>query len=133
MEKSLAYCGINCDICPVHIATAENDNGLRRKTAKEWSKLYADILESFGITSLEPENMNCFGCKSENGHFIGCAACPIKKCCNERKINTCANCDEYESCDMLKGFYSITSNQEAKENLDKIRIKSEPISEEKKN
>ncbi|HWR25034.1 MAG TPA: DUF3795 domain-containing protein [Methanosarcina sp.] len=132
METPLAYCGINCDICPVRIATAEGDNELRRKTAKEWSALYVDILESFGINSLKPEDMNCSGCKSEHSHFIGCAACPIKKCCQERQIGTCANCDEYDSCDMLKGFYSSTANQDAKESLDKIRMKSGITSDEEK-
>ncbi len=38
--KKLGYCGLNCEDCPVFVATANNDNGLRQKTAIEWSKLY---------------------------------------------------------------------------------------------
>lgn len=123
MEMSLAYCGINCNECPALIATVEDDDALRQKTAEEWSKLYADILESFGIHSLKSEDMNCYGCRSDHGHFIGCTACPIRKCCQERNIRECASCDEYESCDMLKAFYSITTHKDAKENLDKKRMK----------
>jgi hypothetical protein len=123
MEKLLAYCGINCDECPARIATVENDDALRQKTAEEWYKLYANILESFGIHGLKPEDMNCYGCRSDHGHFIGCTACPIKKCCQERNISECASCDEYESCEMLKAFYSTATHKDAKENLDKIRMK----------
>jgi Protein of unknown function (DUF3795) len=69
MEKLLAYCGINCDECPARIATVENDDALRQKTAEEWYKLYANILESFGIHSLKPEDINCCGCRSEQGNL----------------------------------------------------------------
>lgn len=119
----MTYCGVNCNECPARIATVEDDDELRLKTAEEWSKLYANIFESFGIKSLKPEDVNCCGCRSEHGHFVGCAACPIRKCCQERNISECASCDEYESCDMLKAFYSITTHKDARENLDKIRIK----------
>ena len=47
-EQDLAYCGLNCNKCPVLIATANNDDMLRQKTAKEWSDLYAEILNKVG-------------------------------------------------------------------------------------
>jgi hypothetical protein len=121
-ETALAYCGINCDKCPVFIATSEDDDSLRQKTAKEWSNLYGKILESFGIHSLKPEDINCYGCRSEQGLFIGCASCSIRKCCQDKGFITCAGCDEYESCDMLKSFYSFEIHQIAKENLDRMRM-----------
>lgn len=125
MEKSIAYCGIDCSECPVLIATAEDDDELRKKTAEEWSKLYTDILESFGIPRLKPGDMNCYGCRSDHGHFIGCSACPIRKCSQERNVSECASCDEYESCDMLKASYSIAIHKDSKENLDQIRMNIE--------
>lgn len=124
MPKTIiAYCGISCDKCPVFIATSKGDDALREKTAKEWSNLYANILESFGIHSLKPEDMNCSGCRSERGLFIGCASCPIRKCSQNKGFITCASCDEYESCGMLNAFYSNVIHKSAKENLDSIRMK----------
>jgi hypothetical protein len=122
-EGTLAYCGINCEKCPVFIATSKDDDALRQKTAREWSNLYAEILESFGIHSLKPEDMNCYGCRSNRGLFIGCAGCQIRKCSQDKGFITCASCDEYESCNMLNAFYSFTVHQSAKENLDRMRMK----------
>jgi len=117
--KTLGYCGLNCGECPVFVATANNDNGLRQKTAREWSKLYAGQLREYsGKNNLSPEDMNCSGCQSESGLFIGCMNCPIRKCGKEKKIISCAGCNEYETCGMLNGFLSI--HQHAKEKLDRI-------------
>jgi len=123
--KTLGYCGLNCEDCPVFIATANNDNRLRQKTAREWSKLYSTQLSEYlGKNSLSPEDMNCSGCQSERGLFIGCINCPIRKCALEKKFISCAICDEYKTCDMLNGFFSI--HQHAKENLDTIRERGAP-------
>ena len=114
----LGYCGLNCEDCSVFIATANNDNNLKQKTAKEWSKLYAEYL---GKNSLKQEDMNCNGCRSESSVFVGCLNCPIRKCCREKKFVTCASCNEYKTCSMLNGFFNF-HHQHAKDNLDKIRI-----------
>lgn len=51
----------------------------------------------------------CRGCKLgyENGERdINKARCKIKVCCfKERKLETCADCSEYSSCDIIQGFY----------------------------
>ncbi len=122
-ETTLAYCGIDCEKCPVLIATSKDDDDLRQKMAREWSTLYAEILKSFGINSLKPEDMNCRGCRSKRGIFIGCASCSIRKCSQDKGFITCASCDEYVSCDMLKAFYSFKIHQSAKENLERMRMK----------
>ena len=116
-ELKLAYCGLNCIECPVFIATVNDDNELRRKTAKEWGKLYSEYI---GKKELLLEDMNCQGCQSDGDiRFIGCKNCPIRKCCKGKNLITCADCDEYETCEMINGFF--TSAPQAKENLDKIR------------
>jgi len=118
-KKSLAlgYCGLNCAACPVFIATTKNDDELRRKTAEEWSKLYAEFL---GGKPLKPEDMNCEGCRSGNNGYIGCKTCPIRACSREKGFDTCAGCGKYETCVMLNGFFS-QHHEQAKENLDRIR------------
>jgi len=116
-ELALAYCGLNCKDCVVFIATVNDDNELRRKTAEEWGKTYAEYI---GKKYLSVEDMNCQGCRSDGDlRFIGCTNCPIRKCSQEKNLDTCADCDEYETCAMINGFF--TTSPEAKENLDQIR------------
>lgn len=113
---SLGYCGLNCEDCPVFIASANDDDKLRQKTAMEWSGLYSEYLGS----ELKPEDMNCRGCRTQESLFVGCMGCPIRKCSREKNILTCADCDEYEKCEILNGFFSY-HHQQAKDNLDRIR------------
>lgn len=115
--SALGYCGLNCEDCPVFIATVNDDNNLRLKTARGWSSLYAEFLGKDGLKS---EDMNCRGCRSESGLFIGCMNCPIRKCCREKNFITCASCSKYETCGMLNGFFTY-HHQHAKDNLDRIR------------
>ncbi|MCW4017403.1 MAG: DUF3795 domain-containing protein [Candidatus Bathyarchaeota archaeon] len=115
MEFQLGCCGLNCNECPIFIATSNNDDSLRQKTLVEWSKLYADFLPK----PLEPSDMNCTGCHSQN-LFVGCISCSIRKCCGEKNLNNCGDCAEFDSCEMLNGFFSF-GYQKAKENLECVR------------
>ena len=38
MEKIIACCGIACSECPAYIAFKNDDDDLRKKTAKQWSE-----------------------------------------------------------------------------------------------
>ena len=38
MNELIAYCGLNCETCNARIATIQNNDELRRKTAKLWSE-----------------------------------------------------------------------------------------------
>jgi hypothetical protein len=91
---------------------------LRAKTAKEFTELYAEYM---GGHTVKPEEVNCSGCQSESGLFIGCELCPIRKCCREKKFTTCTGCIDFQQCEMLNGFYSIPAHKQAKENLDNLR------------
>ena len=37
MRQLIAYCGLDCEKCEAYIATLNDDDGLRKKVAKEWS------------------------------------------------------------------------------------------------
>lgn len=51
MKKMIAYCGLDCEKCDAYIATINDDQKLREKTAKLWAELNnAPIL---------PEQINC--------------------------------------------------------------------------
>jgi hypothetical protein len=116
-KLKLAFCGLDCEGCPAFIATVNDDNDLRAKTAQEWGSLYSEYI---GKKELSLADMNCLGCQSEGGvKFIGCGNCPIRKCCVEKNLGTCAECDEYETCGMINGFF--TTAPQAKESLDKVR------------
>lgn len=39
MKELIAYCGLDCEKCDARIATLNDDNVLREKTAKLWSEL----------------------------------------------------------------------------------------------
>lgn len=112
-----ACCGLKCEECPVFVATLNDDNEVRRATAEEWGRLYSDYI---GKKELSLEDMNCRGCRSDSGpRFVGCENCPIRRCCTGRNLATCADCDEYGTCQMINGFF--TTAPQAKENLDRIR------------
>lgn len=117
--SALGYCGLNCETCPILVATVNNDDKLRQKTLEEWRKLYAAYI---GKENLTVKDMHCKGCRSEDGVFVGGLNCPIRRCCREKKFVTCADCGEYETCGMLNGFYSVSAHQSAKDNLNRLRV-----------
>ena len=44
-----------------------------------------------------------------------------RECSRGRRFSTCAHCNEYETCELLKRFYSMAPHQYAKDKLDRIR------------
>lgn len=107
----IAYCGIVCTSCPAYLATQNNDDQLRAKTATQWSQMYQ--------MEIKPEEINCDGCLSAGPRLIGhCHVCAVRKCGWEKGIENCASCDDY-SCaelDKIHGF-----SPESKKVLDEIR------------
>ncbi len=121
--SALGCCGLNCGSCPVFIATSNNDEEMKQKVADEWSKLYSEYVSN----GLKMQDINCGGCKSEENVFVGCLNCPIRRCCGEKRYENCADCEKYETCDLLNGFYSMPSHQSAKNNLAKMRTNAQPF------
>ncbi len=80
MSELIAPCGVYCGVCPYLIAYKNNDEELKKKLA-----------DNVGI---KPEKVACEGCKS-NYPFFFCRACKIKTCVFDRKIESCAVCDEF--------------------------------------
>jgi hypothetical protein len=114
--NTIAFCGLDCETCPVLRATRADDDGLREKTAREWEKAYAEYI---GKSSLETGEMNCSGCKSEGLRFIGCANCPIRACAAGKEIEGCWDCGSYAECGMIQGFHS--HSPEARDRSMKMR------------
>lgn len=111
MSSLIAYCGLDCEVCPAFTATRKNDDQLRQKVAEQWSKEYHSFIK--------PEDINCLGCCSvEELYFSHCSECLIRQCAKKKKIENCAFCDEY-ICKHLQQFFSFVP--EAKTTLDGIR------------
>ncbi|MFX1281016.1 MAG: DUF3795 domain-containing protein [Promethearchaeota archaeon] len=108
-KKIIAYCGLNCSVCPAYIATQKDDYEELKKVAEQWSN------ESM---SFKPEDVNCDGCNSEERVFSWCKECPTRSCCREHQIENCAYCKDY-FCDNLKQTFE--NDPTAKERLDEIR------------
>ena len=106
-----AYCGLVCTNCPTYLATKNDDDEARAKTAA----LYA---EKFGF-NLKPEEINCEGCLSEGGKLIGyCQVCEIRKCCRDKGLDHCINCTE-QPCEKLIKFHEFSPD--AKAGFDALR------------
>ena len=107
----IAYCGLNCSECDVFLATKENDDDQRKLVAEKWSKEFN--------WNLMPSDINCEGCKIENGRIFGfCNDCKVRACANKLGIDNCAFCDEY-ACEKLQGIFAL--DPAIKINLDRIR------------
>ena len=110
MDKFIAYCGLNCEICEARIATINKDEELKKIVAKKWSEL--------NKVTITPEMINCTGCKIEGAKTPFCESlCPIRKCAREKNYETCGKCCELKKCEKIKMI--IDNNEEAMNNLSK--------------
>ena len=64
MRNMIAYCGLDCGKCDAYLATINDDQALREKTAKRLAELnHAPIL---------PEHINCEGCRVDGIKTVFC-------------------------------------------------------------
>lgn len=111
MKNLIAYCGIDCAKCPAYVAKQTNDDGLRAKTAAEWTKAFGH--------EMKPADINCDGCNAAGQHIYYCdQLCEIRKCAVARKLASCAVCIDY-GCEKLESF--IKNVPEAKATLESLR------------
>ena len=108
MERLIACCGIDCVTCDARIATLANDDVLRKATAKKWA-------EQFSSPDITVESINCMGCREEGVKFAHCYECEIRNCVHAKGYQTCAECEELETCPIVGGIHQYMP--ELKENL----------------
>ena len=109
MKQLIAICGLDCEKCDAFIATKNDDQALREKTARLWSELNnAPIL---------PEHINCDGCRIINGRkTVFCdRLCPIRQCALNKGYETCGVCSEKDTCPKVSTIWQ--HNPKAKKNL----------------
>ena len=107
----IAYCGLKCDSCTIHLATITKDKyiqqTMRITIAEECSQIY-------GI-NLQPEDINdCDGCKADTKRlFNSCMNCEIRKCATDKKIENCAYCNAF-ACEKLKEHFLLDPGSQAR-------------------
>lgn len=105
----IAYCGLDCEKCDAYIATKNNDQALREKTAKLWSEL--------NNASILPEHINCEGCRVHGKKTVYCdSLCQIRQCALKKGVLTCGDCMEMEKCPIVGAVHA--HNADAKKNLE---------------
>lgn len=114
MKAMIAYCGLDCEKCAAYLATINNDQALREKTAKLWAELnQAPIL---------PEHINCEGCRIDGTKTVYCDhLCSIRQCALKKKAATCGECPDLDHCQMMEEF--IANNPDVLKNLQEMRSK----------
>lgn len=108
MRNTIAYCGLDCEKCDAYLATINDDQALREKTAKLWGELNnAPIL---------PEHINCQGCRAEGIKTVFCdSLCNIRQCALKKSVTTCCDCPDMGECQTVGVI--ISNNPEVLENL----------------
>ncbi|HPF51767.1 MAG TPA: DUF3795 domain-containing protein [Draconibacterium sp.] len=112
----LAFCGLQCDTCPIFLATIEKDRSkqleMRTSIARKCNELYNMQLQLGDVN-------DCYKCKSnERSLFTGCLKCEIRKCADGRGIESCAFCPDF-ACSVLEDHFLLDLS--AKTRLTQIR------------
>ena len=108
MKQLIGYCGLDCEKCDAYIATKNNDQALREKTARLWSEL--------NNVPILPEHIDCEGCRHNGKKTVFCnSLCTIRQCALEKGVATCGDCSEMEACPIVGALH--THNANAKANL----------------
>jgi len=119
MDTKIAYCGLICDSCPIHLATLECDIASKTQMRKDISVQLAKI---YGTTPKPEIISDCDGCKIINGSlFTGCIDCQIRECARLKEIENCAFCSDF-ACEKLENHF--TYDPASRTRLEEIRINS---------
>jgi len=108
MKQLIACCGIDCENCDARIATVNNDNELREATAEKWRVMY-------NAPDITADSLNCTGCRIDGVKVAHCADCEIRNCVSTKGFNTCGDCNELETCQLVGQVLQHVPG--AKENL----------------
>ena len=117
MESGMiAFCGLACDTCPIHLATLEVDLSRQKEMRESITKIFST---QYMINILPGDIGDCDGCRGENNRlFFGCGECKVRACAKRKGIKNCAFCEEF-ACDNLKDLFKYDPH--SKTRLEKIK------------
>lgn len=96
----LAYCGLNCNQCPVYLASITKNTEKQIILAKEYST---------DTCKFSKDDMFCLGCHSDTLSDKMCGGCEIRKCGIEKTSGSCAACAEFP-CSILETYLGVNSD-----------------------
>ena len=103
-NKHISYCGYDCSLCPVFIASKVNDLDTLRK-----------ILFISNDKEISVDTHGCYGCCDERSKNFMCLNCYIKSCAQDKLLNSCGKCSDFP-CQYLKNNISVKT-METLENI----------------
>jgi hypothetical protein len=116
----IAYCGLTCDTCPIHLATTEPDRDRRREMRESVVRQCAEL---YHMDLRLEEVTDCDGCRSETGRlFPGCRECGIRNCAIGKNLESCASCSSYP-CGLLREHFAQDPGSRTR--LDRLRSETE--------
>jgi len=102
-NDNIGYCGLDCSKCECYIATVKDDDELRKKVAKKWSKL--------NNVEIPYQAMNCLGCKQDDVKSGFCEfMCEVRKCATAKQYDNCMSCLKKNDCSKLQPFLNSDIN-----------------------
>lgn len=93
-----AYCGYNCENCPIFKETKNNNLDEIRRLL--FNNNPDDNIDTLG----------CKGCLEKNNKNYMCKQCLIRQCAMDKKIISCGICDNFP-CDKLAYVSKQTMEQ----------------------
>ena len=113
--EDLSYCGIDCSACDVFKATVEGDQEARMRAVELWTPT---ARKHWGMEKLDPNILDCAGCRTTDVQHKGYGRCPIRPCARQRNLSSCGLCREWRTCERLSGV--LADSPEARTNLERI-------------
>ena len=111
MKKKIAVCGLDCSVCPAHIAYRDERPS---SAGKNRQGVVNSIRRRHPSRSSELRRLHDL-----HGVHIGhCFECAIRKCGLEKNVANCGVCADY-GCSIVGPF--IEKVPQAKANLEEIR------------
>lgn len=116
MTEMIAYCGLACHTCPIHLATRQENKEVQTRMRVE---IVNQCKEHYGIQYRLEDITDCDGCRTDGDRlFSPSRTCPVRTCAREKKLENCAHCSDY-ICGKLETFFR--TEIAAKTRLDAIR------------
>jgi len=91
-NELLAPCGLWCGVCSIYIAHKTDNLKFKEKLLPVYRALAKNV-----------DEIACTGCLSDGVVFPVCRACPVKKCCKEKNIKGCYQCEDFP-CKFIDNF-----------------------------
>jgi len=101
MNPMIAYCGLDCSSCPIHLATLEPDPHKQQSMKSDIVRMGAEL---YKVHLTIEDITDCDGCRTGSRLYSGCSNCEIRKCAVNRRLDSCAFCEDY-NCDLLQKHF----------------------------